>query len=133
MTDTAPLSWYDSRRNQPHRSAEWRLYLKANAFMEMASERDLLVIGLRADGELLFVVAPEGSTLENQIAWLFGLDGEMGGGFRDSTCETASGYGVKLMPSFKGAGLLPEQQTIFAYYGYPRQWRAPDPSNPKVV
>ncbi len=36
-----------------------------------------------------------------------------------------SGYGVKLMPAFRKAELLPEQAAIFAHYGYPRQWWAP--------
>ncbi len=49
---------------------------------------------------------------------------------RDATTETVSGYGVKLMPSLGKAELLPEQAEIFKYYGYPRQWWAPDPSDP---
>jgi Protein of unknown function (DUF3800) len=36
-----------------------------------------------------------------------------------------SGYGVKLMPAFKKANLLPEQAAIFTHYGYPRQWWDP--------
>jgi hypothetical protein len=100
VTDTAPVSWYDSRRNQPLRSAEWRLYFKANAVMELASERDLLVIGLRADGEILFIVAPEGSTLENQIAWLFGLDGELGGGFRFADYEGRNDRGLDFVANY---------------------------------
>lgn len=41
-----------------------------------------------------------------------------------------SGYGVKLMPSFKMANLLPEQKEIFEFFGYPRQWWDPKPSTP---
>lgn len=44
--------------------------------------------------------------------------------------RTYSGYGVKLMPSFKMANLLPEQKEIFEHFGYPRQWWDPTPSNP---
>ncbi|UXU75523.1 MULTISPECIES: type II restriction endonuclease [unclassified Paracoccus (in: a-proteobacteria)] len=100
VTDTAPVSWYDSRRNQPHRSSEWRLYFKANAVMELAAEGDLLVIGLRPDGELLFIVAPERSTLENQIAWLFGLDGELGGGFRFASFEGREDRGLDFVANY---------------------------------
>lgn len=100
VTDTAPVSWYDSRRNQPRRSAEWRLYFKANTVMELSSERDLLVIGLRADGEILFIVAPEGSTLENQIAWLFGLDGDLGGGFRFADYEGRNDRGLDFVANY---------------------------------
>ncbi len=33
-----------------------------------------------------------------------------------------AGYGVKLMPSFGKARLRSEQQKIFRYFGYPKQW-----------
>jgi len=49
--------------------------------------------------------------------------------YRDRSREDPSGYGVKLMPSLNGAKLLPEQQEIFRYFGYPDQWWAPDSSN----
>jgi hypothetical protein len=48
----------------------------------------------------------------------------------DEGFRTYSGYGLKLMPSFKMANLLPEQKEIFEYFGYPRQWWDPTPSNP---
>ena len=41
-----------------------------------------------------------------------------------------SGYGVKLMPSMTKAHLRPEQEEIFRFYGYPKQWWAPAPSDP---
>jgi hypothetical protein len=41
-----------------------------------------------------------------------------------------SGYGLKLMPSFKAANLLQEQKEIFEFFGYPRQWWDPTPSTP---
>ncbi len=50
--------------------------------------------------------------------------------FRDLPGQNAAGYGVKLMPSLKGAKLLSEQQEIFKFYGYPKQWWAPDSSDP---
>lgn len=45
--------------------------------------------------------------------------------FRDHSKNSVSGYGVKLLPSFKGASLLDEQQEVFRFYGYPRQWWDP--------
>lgn len=53
--------------------------------------------------------------------------------FRDCKYEMAAGYGVKLMPSFTRAQLLPEQEEIFRFYGYPRQWWAPDSSNQSAL
>lgn len=81
LGDDAFVTWYDARANHITRT-EWRLYYQSNAVMSAAVEGDLLVVGRRPDGELLFVVAAQGSTLENQIAWLFGLDGRLGSEFR---------------------------------------------------
>lgn len=81
ISDDAPVTWYDARERHPTRT-EWRLYFKSNAVMEAAAAGDLLVVGRRPDGDVMFLIAPQGSTLENQIAWLFGLDGELGAGFR---------------------------------------------------
>ena len=50
--------------------------------------------------------------------------------FRDRPNQNPAGYGVKLMPSLSGAKLLAEQQEIFRHYGYPKQWWAPDSSDP---
>jgi hypothetical protein len=43
---------------------------------------------------------------------------------------TFAGYGVKILPSFAGAKLRKEQQEIFRFYGYPRQWWDPTPPTP---
>lgn len=71
VTDHAELSWYDSRRDQPHRAAEFRLYYPSNAVMEAAQPGDIAVVAERADGSLLVVVAPDGSTSAQQLRWLF--------------------------------------------------------------
>jgi len=49
--------------------------------------------------------------------------------FRDRPAGLISGYGVKLMPNFKEAKLLSEQEQIFREYGYPKQWWDPDSFN----
>lgn len=51
--------------------------------------------------------------------------------YRDRSSALISGYGVKLLPGLKRAELTAEQQEIFAYYGYPKQWWDPDSSNHK--
>ena len=45
-----------------------------------------------------------------------------------------SGYGVKLLPGWRGAKMTADQKRIFSYYGYPQQlwqdgknWRLPTP------
>ncbi len=64
---------YDAREQQPHRAAEWRLYYPANPVTEVMREHDTLFLAMTRDGLLYFIVAPEGSTSERQLCWLFGL------------------------------------------------------------
>lgn len=66
------LTWYDARENHPTRS-EHRLYFPTTAVSLCAAEGDLLVIGRRPDGDVLVVIAESGSTIANQVQWLFGL------------------------------------------------------------
>jgi hypothetical protein len=44
-----------------------------------------------------------------------------------------AGFGVKLLPGLKQAALLPAQEQIFRFYGYPKQWWAPVPSTPEAL
>lgn len=74
ITDEGFLSWYDTRENQPHRSAEWRLYYQTNPVTELMDEGDFLFVAKMRDDTLLFIVVPADSTIIGQVAWLFGLD-----------------------------------------------------------
>lgn len=67
---------YDTRLNQPHRRPEWRLYYTSNAVTEIMQEGDTLFVAKRPGDELLFIVVPAGSTIENQLLWLFGFDSQ---------------------------------------------------------
>lgn len=64
---------YDARLNKPDRSAEWRLYYPSNPVTEAMKAGDTLFLAKDRSGLLLFIVAPEGSTSEQQLFWLFGL------------------------------------------------------------
>ena len=64
---------YDTRRRNPKRKPEWRLYYPANSVTEAMSEGDALFLALDSDGLLYFIVAPARSTSEQQLSWLFGL------------------------------------------------------------
>jgi hypothetical protein len=66
------LTWYDAREQHPTRS-EHRLYFPDTAVSARAAPGDLLVIGRRPDGSALVVVARDGSTVANQVSWLFGV------------------------------------------------------------
>lgn len=75
------LSWYDTRRKQPHRSAEYRLYFPDNVVTDNAAEGDLLIIGVRPDDTLMAIIAEGGSTIEQQLLWLFGANDLLHPGF----------------------------------------------------
>ena len=77
ITAEGKLSWYDSRHDKP-RAPEWRLFYPANDVMDMASEGDLLIIARRTDGSVLSIIAEAGSTMENQLLWLFGVPVQTG-------------------------------------------------------
>ncbi|HEY2497436.1 MAG TPA: type II restriction endonuclease [Candidatus Angelobacter sp.] len=72
VLDTGFVTWYDAREKHPTRT-EHRLYFPATAVSILAAEGDLLVIGLRPDNTVLVVIAQGGSTISNQIQWLFKL------------------------------------------------------------
>ncbi|MFA5683855.1 MAG: type II restriction endonuclease [Lysobacteraceae bacterium] len=73
IIEDAFLTLYDSRENQPHRSAEYRFYFPTSQVSEKAGQGDLLLIGKKHDGNLLVVIAGSGSSAANQIKWLFGF------------------------------------------------------------
>lgn len=72
---------YDTRLNQPGRSPEWRLYYSSNAVTEAMQEGDTLFLAKRPGDQLLFIVVPADSTVENQLRWLFGFDAQPGFAF----------------------------------------------------
>lgn len=78
LSEEGFLSWYDSRRNQPKRSAEWRLYYQSNAITELMKPGDVLFLARKPDGHVLFIVTADESTIRNQFIWLFGLDEQIG-------------------------------------------------------
>lgn len=72
VADEGFLTWYDARENHATRT-EHRLYFPTTTVSNCAVEGDLLVIGRSPDESVLVVVAENGSTIANQILWLFGL------------------------------------------------------------
>ena len=69
-------TWNDVRRNQPNRSAEYRLYYPAHTepIVHRAVAGDLLVIAKTKEQKLLIILSPAGSTAAQQLLWLFGLN-----------------------------------------------------------
>lgn len=85
--DSGFLTWYDARENHPTRT-EFRLYYTTNAVIEEAVSGDLVIIGRTGKNQIAVVISPQGSTSEQQLLWLFGLE-EVGTKFivRDLTKE----------------------------------------------
>jgi hypothetical protein len=69
-------SWYDARRNNPNRAAEWRLYYKDCDPIRRAHPGDLMCFGLLSDGRLLILIAQRESSMEAQTKWLFDIHDE---------------------------------------------------------
>lgn len=79
------VSWYDARENQPHRSAEWRLYYESQEGtcpLDGAARNDLLLVTqpgpliadhLESAVELVCYVIPRESDLCAQVLWALGL------------------------------------------------------------
>jgi EcoRII C terminal len=67
---------YDTRLNQPNRRPEWRLYYSSNPVTEIMREGDTLFLAKQPGDCLLFVIVRSGSTIENQLLWLFGFDSQ---------------------------------------------------------
>ncbi len=73
LSEDSTISWYDSRRRHPTRS-EYRLYYPSNPVTEMMQKDDSFFIALRPEGDAMAIVTPTGSTMQNQLVWLFGLN-----------------------------------------------------------
>ena len=73
------LTWYDSRLSDPSRS-EWRLYYGDGTTSAEAGDLFAL-IRRESDGRLAVVVAPSGSTWEQQVRTIFGNALDPGGSF----------------------------------------------------
>lgn len=78
ITEYGELTHYDSRKNNPDRSPEWRLYYTSNGVTELMSEGDSLFLAKpRINNTLLFIIAKPDSTEEAQLKWLFGIEGQL--------------------------------------------------------
>ena len=68
-------TWYNSRKNQPHREAEYRLYYPkaAEEIVTQAKTGDTLFFAKPKEGALLAIFCKRGSSIEQQLLWLFGL------------------------------------------------------------
>tara|TARA_R110000868_G_scaffold1383_5_gene10626 strand:+ start:1870 stop:3096 length:1227 start_codon:yes stop_codon:yes gene_type:complete len=68
-------TWGDVRRDNPLRAPEFHLYYARDAepVVHAAKAGDLVLIALTKQGGLVVVLCPAGSTISQQMLWLFGL------------------------------------------------------------
>jgi hypothetical protein len=68
-------TWYNSRKQQPHRTPEYRLYYPAAAegVVYKAKAGDTLFLCMTAERKVLAILCPSGSSAEQKLLWLFGL------------------------------------------------------------
>lgn len=73
---TVPGTWYDSRRGKGHRGPEYRLYYPTAAedVVYRARADDTLFLCQTREQDLLALLCAQGSSIEQQLQWLFGLD-----------------------------------------------------------
>ena len=104
------LSWYDSRRAHATRS-EYRLYFPSTEVSELASEGDAVFIATCPDDSMMVIVTPAHSTIENQIAWLFGIQSqlEMGLEVREIEPDKAGEADFVVRYILEELGLEPEE------------------------
>jgi hypothetical protein len=79
ISSLGTMTWYDARENHPVRS-EYRLYYSSNEVIKSSVVGDLVIVGKMTGNKLAVVIAPQGSTSEKQLLWLFGI-AEIGNGF----------------------------------------------------
>ena len=72
IVEDAFLTLYNCRKDKP-RTPEYHLYFPTTSVSLNASEGDLLVIAKIREGDLLVVIAENGSSIARQIEWLFGF------------------------------------------------------------
>ncbi|GAB2828511.1 type II restriction endonuclease [Ferruginibacter profundus] len=94
------VSWYDARKGNPNRSAEFRLYFQNNPAIELAKEGDTMFIARRTDDTLLIIITPPGSTIERQLYWLFNLSSPQGNLFSVSEIDFASNMEIDFSARF---------------------------------
>ncbi|RUR14028.1 type II restriction endonuclease [Legionella septentrionalis] len=68
------VTWYDSRKGNPNRSAEYRLYYSSNPAIKQASAGDVLIVILKKAGDIVLATAPADSQSERELNELFGKD-----------------------------------------------------------
>ena len=120
VTEDIFTSWYDTRCNNPARSAEWRLYYQACVPMRLASAGDTLYCGYMKDGRLLLAIAAAGSSVDAEMRWLFGIK-DLDGRFSvyDQTKASVDVFAIQLLTLL---GFEPQQKDALLLEDMLHRW-----------
>src|ERR1044072_6640029 len=77
---------YDARLAHLTRS-EYRLYFPTTDVSEKAAARDMIYIARKTDSSVMIIIASAGSTIENQLSWLFGIPYQINQRFTQNNIE----------------------------------------------
>ena len=80
------VTWYDARLAHLTRT-EYRLYFPTTDVSEKAAAGDMMYIARRTDGSVMIIIASAGSTIENQLSWLFGIPYQISQRFTQNNIE----------------------------------------------
>lgn len=106
-------TWYNGRKNKPHRTPEYRLYYPAAAesVVYRAKAGDTLFLCMTAERRVLAILCPSGSSAEQKLLWLFGL--QLTENYKLSQRDIAEegGRGIDLATTFilDEIGIEPEE------------------------
>lgn len=110
ITTDGVISWYDARRRHPVRS-EYRLYYPGNEVTDIMQAGDVFFLALCSDGSALVIVTPHGSTMQNQLTWLFGVESqpEFSFTFQDLGADSSTELDFAARYILDELGLEPEE------------------------
>lgn len=126
---TGGVTWYDARESHATRS-EARLYFTPSGVSDQYRAGDLIVVGVRANGNVMLISAARGTSAEQQLLWLFGFGEPESGHFEiideDCTDRIALSYSSRQVLDAIGVdasesadGFLDEMLSRFGG-GFPR-------------
>ncbi|MEE2565463.1 type II restriction endonuclease [Hyphobacterium marinum] len=88
------LSWYDTRENKPHRSAEWRLYYQKNEITKRMKPGDRLFVLRRNQDRLVFFVCHQENDVLAALEFVFGITSEQTDSFSSRQLEPGTAASI---------------------------------------
>jgi hypothetical protein len=103
------LTWYDARRKDADRSAEWRAFLQPAVLWDWAEPNDLLIVLVRGNESAIVIVLPGWSETESMFIDYLGLSAPRSntGGVVGDASAPLSPQGADLLSAITGVQVDP--------------------------